>query len=323
MKKERSKQKLTKDDYDKFPYEDTRHYGLFYSKNGNEFKVKIDPKRFCQSLDGDFSESVIKTINARKTHYFYPRKNEYYDYNCNVFETMINDIKDYWNNHYQSLITIAKNRIEKPKKENISDNMLFIQGIIDYDEANEINRMESAINQHEYEANCKRLVDNLYASFIHHMASQIESVTVYVLDRENAMKDIFNRNMLYSTTIGKKCKVAELSSFRYYDMLYCLWNFIKHNSMSTYDKLKANFSELIYDDLEYKQGIPAFSFIKLSDELIISLLEGCSYFFKEYCKLVFDEDYEEAQWNYGKFFYNQVREEIELITNPSGLPFYL
>lgn len=323
MKKERSKQKLTKDDYDKFPYEDTRHYGLFYSKNGDEFKVKIDPKRFCKSLDGDFSESVIKTINTRKTHYFYPRKNEYYDYNCNVFETMISDIKDYWSNHYQSLIITAKNRIEKPKKENISDNMLFMQGIIDYDEANEMNRMEGAINQYKYETNCKRLVDNLYASFIHHMASQIESVTVCVLDRENAMKDTFNRNMLYSTAAGKKKKVFELPSFKYYDMLYCLWNFIKHNSISTFEKLKNNYPELIYDNLDYEQGTPAFSVIRLSDELILSLLDGCSSFFKEYCNLVFNEDYEEAQWNYGKFFYDQVREEIELITNPLGLPFYL
>ena len=134
MKKKRSKNKLTKEDYDKFPYEDTRHYGLFYRKSGDEFKVKIDPKRFCKSLDSDFSESVIKTISARKTHYFYPRKNEYYDYNCNVFETMINDIKDYWNNHYQSLIVIAKDRIEKPEPLIPAGNDAFMRGIIDYDE---------------------------------------------------------------------------------------------------------------------------------------------------------------------------------------------
>ena len=323
MKKERSKQKLTKEDYDNFPYEDTRHYGLFYRKHGDEFKVKIDPIRFCKSLDGDFPESVIKTINARKTHYFYPRKNEYYDYCCNVFEAKINEIRDYWNNHYKFLISYSNSRIEKPSKLTTADNALFMKGVVDYNEASMMTNVDNWLNESKYSQECYKVVCSLYASFIHQMASQIEAVTVYILNRENAMKDTFNRNMLYSTAAGKKKKVFELPSFKYYDMLYCLWNFIKHNSISTFEKLKTNYPELIYDNLDYEQGTPAFSVIRLSDELILSLLDGCSTFFKEYCNLVFDEDYEEAQWNYGKFFYNQVREEIELITNPLGLPYYL
>ena len=53
------------------------------------------------------------------------------------------------------------------------------------------------------------------------------------------------------------------------------------------------------------------------------MLDGCDNFFKEYCELVFEENYTEAQWNYGRFFLNIVKEEIENITNPLGIPWYL
>ena len=75
MKKDRSKQKLTKEDFEKFEYHDTRFYGLFYNKTDEGTKVKIDPKRFCYATNGDFAEEVLAVINKRRTHYFYPKKN--------------------------------------------------------------------------------------------------------------------------------------------------------------------------------------------------------------------------------------------------------
>jgi hypothetical protein len=112
-------------------------------------------------------------------------------------------------------------------------------------------------------------------------------------------------------------------TIHYYDKIYCLWNFIKHNSISTYEKLKTVFPEILHDDIQYQQGFSGFTIIKFSDDLICELLTGCECFFKEYCELVFEENYAEAQWNYGRFFLNIVKEEIENITNPLGLPWYL
>ena len=47
------------------------------------------------------------------------------------------------------------------------------------------------------------------------------------------LHDRFDRNTLYATAVGRDKKVDELPSFKYYDKLYCLWNFIKHNSTKT------------------------------------------------------------------------------------------
>ncbi len=80
---------------------------------------------------------------------------------------------------------------------------------------------------------------------------------------------------------------------------------------------------MICENREYEQGLPAFRIVNFSDELILELLSGCDSFFKEYCELVYKENYDEAQWNYGRYFLNMVKEQIEVITNPLGLPWYI
>lgn len=323
MKKDRSSQKLTKADFEKFAYHDTRFYGLFYTKTDKGIKVKIDPKRLKSTVGYVLSDEQMKIINARRTHYFYPNKSEYYDYCCNMFADRIKNIQSYWEEHYKKLITYANRRIKEPRKLTPGDNMLLMQGIAEYDEAVMMSNWENMQNQYEYRKKCFEVVATLYASFVHQMASQIEAVTVLVLSKKNAITDRFDRNKLYATACESDRKVTELPSFKHYDKLYCLWNFIKHNSISTYKKLCSTYPELIREGEEYKQGFPAFHIINFSDELIIELLNGCNSFFMEYCELVYKENYDEAQWNYGRYFKNMVDEQIELITNPLGLPWYI
>ena len=103
---------------------------------------------------------------------------------------------------------------------------------------------------------------------------------------------------------------------------YCIWHFIKHNSFSTYEKLKEKYPETLHK-AEYQQGNLAIHYLNVSDELISELMNGCTEFFKEYCQLVFEENYAEAQWNYGQYFLSQVSDTIEGFVNPLGLPSYI
>lgn len=48
----------------------------------------------------------------------------------------------------------------------------------------------------------------------------------------------------------------------------------------------------------------AMSYLKFSKELVIELLDGSAEFFKEYCDCVYGEKFNEAQWNYVKYFKN-------------------
>ena len=314
---------FTKTDYEKFNYTDTRYYGLFRSEKNDKISVKIDPKRFQYVLRHEFTEEQLSLINSRQTHYFYPAKINYSDYYCNQFEETIKEIRDYWTKHFKPLIQHAKQRVKKPKELTIGDCDLMMCGILEPDEANMWANHENMINEWRYSQECAMVVNSMYAQFVHHMASRIESVTVAVLTKEKAIGDHFDRNALYGTAVNSGKSVKELPSFSTYEKLYALWNFIKHNSQSTYEKVKASYPEALIGGQEYKQGDLAVCIINFSDEMISELLKGISNFFKEYCELVFHERYDEAQWNYCRYFLDIVKEEIELIDNPMGIPWYL
>lgn len=201
MKKDRGKQILKKEDYEKFEWHDTRYFGLFYKKVKQEDRIvikdiKVDIKRFLNTTGHKFNETQLNIINKRQTHYFYPKKNDYCDYMCNVFNDRLDKLTEYW-------------------------------------------------------------------------------------------------------------------------------NFIKHNSKSTYDKIKESYPEFLFENAEFIQGQPAYKFIRFSDELVMELLNGCREFFKEYCLLVFSENYDEAQWNYGRYFFDIVKDSQDMVLNPLGLPWYL
>lgn len=115
--------------------------------------------------------------------------------------------------------------------------------------------------------------------------------------------------------------VRQLLHFSSHDKLYCIWNFVKHNSISTYKTLKERFPDVVIDQ-EFKQGDNALYYVNFSEELILDLISGLTEFFKEYCQLMFGENYEQAQWNYNDYFLDIVRDNIELITNPLGLQWW-
>lgn len=322
MKKERKSRYCNKQSYETYDGQDTRYYGLWKSGKKNELKVKIDPKRIQEVTNIRFSEEQLAIINKRRSHYFYPTKPQYFSYHCNEFCVAVLEIKEKWEKHFKPLIEKAVERIEKPQELTPGDCDLLNCGILEADEANSWANYNNMIRDYRYKKECLDVVVSLYAQFIHLFASQVEAITVKILTEEKAVTDRFDRNSLYGTAVGKEKTIKELPSFKYYDKLYCIWNFIKHNSLSTYEKLKENYSECL-DSETYQQGYLAIHYLNLTDELIIELMDGCAEFFKEYCELVFGEKYDEAQWNYGAWFVDEVYDTIELIYNPLGIPSYL
>ena len=69
--------------------EDTRYYGVFLYGNKKQRRVKIDPIRYQKKV-GKFNPAQLSIINSRHSHYFYPAKVEYLDYNINIFLVIIN-----------------------------------------------------------------------------------------------------------------------------------------------------------------------------------------------------------------------------------------
>ena len=322
MKKERNSRYCHSKEYDTYSYTDTRYYGLWVHGQGEKLQVRLDPKRFQKVTYHTFSPEQLAVMNKRSSHYFHPPKPLYESYHCNEFCDTIKEMREKWENHFKPLIETARERIPKPRELTAGDCGLLMCGIMDPDEAQTWANFENLTNSMDYHSECVDIVVSLYAQFLHLFASQIEAVTVRVLSDEKAVTDKFDRNSLYGTAVGKEKAVEELPSFRYYDKLYCVWNFIKHNSTSTFKKLHERYPEALLSGT-YRQGDLAIQYLNISDQLILELMEGCSAFFREYCELVFSESYAEAQWNYGRYFTSIVYDEIETYTNPLGLPWYL
>lgn len=322
MKKQRNARYCLSKSYEEYPCTDTRHYGVWSHGRDQKLKVRVDPKRFEKSTYRKLTPEQLSVIHKRKSHYFHPPKPQYISYHCNVFCTAIEDMKKKWEEHYKPLINMAVERIPKPQKLTPGDCDLMMCGVLEPDEAQICANHYTVVNELEYQNECYEVIVSLYAQFLHLFASHVEQVTVKILTEENAMKDHFDRNTLYGTAAGKSKRVDQLPSFSYYDKLYCIWNFIKHNTLSTYEKLKEKHPEVLCEE-PYQQGFSAIHYLKLSDNLVLELMDGCSAFFKEYCQLVFEENYEEAQWNYGQYFLDKTNDTIDVITNPLGIPSFL
>lgn len=340
--------------YSNMPYDDYRYWGLFYGKNG---KLMVDTKRFQKMTGYKFSEERLKVINNRNTHYFYPKKSTREDYNCNIFKRAMTEIEADWlgdaiytldrelnilendfdkgisikeyndaikdiesgKGGYRSFIAVAMESIEKKPTLTVGNDYNFQCGILDYEEASMNINMQNWFNEANYKARCFELKSSMYAQFFHQMVSKIEAVQIEVMDRNHVDVEHYSRETLYGAGAKSGVNIKELEHHKYFELAYCIWNFLKHNSLSTYKKLKEKFPEVLIDH-EFYGGDLAYIFIKFDDKLICDVYNGCAQFFKEFCKTVWDEDEDEAQWNYNDFFEHIVDEQIETITNPLGLP---
>ena len=127
----------------------------------------------------------------------------------------------------------------------------------------------------------------------------------------------FDRNALYDYA-GAQGTARDFKNYKYHDKLYCIWHFIKHNSLSTYEKLKEKYSDVLVSE-EFQQGHLASTYVKFSEKLILELIQGCGEFFKEYCSYVYKENYDEAQWNYDDYFIQPMLDYYDVIENPFGI----
>lgn len=311
-------QQLYKELDNNFNFEDTRYWGVFVINNKSK-KIKIDPKRFQKMMRHKFDINQLKIINARNTHYFVPKKVYFDDYNCNIFDSEISEISKYWFEHYKGLIKRELELIEHPKSLSVCDYDNFQCGISSAGSAQMWAQWHNFLRVRNYKNECATTVYCLYAQFFHFMMARIEAVTIKVLTLNKLVKDRFDRNILYGTCVGKEKTVEEMQYFKCYDKMYCIWNFIKHNSLSTFKTLNERYPELITKSEKYEQGELAIYHIKFSDKLIEDLLKGIRNFYKEYCCIMFDENYDEAQWNYDKYFSTRINKEIEELRNPLGL----
>lgn len=312
--------KVIRKDYSKLDalddYRNLEYWGLI-KKDG---RVLIDTKRWLKK--GLYLPNEAK---LRKTVYFKPEKEYRDDYYCNRFIDLIRELKNEWNNE---LVPIIK-KLKTPRQ--VEDEVRvdsMADGIFEYDEANIHAMMQGMKRTAAY----YKMIGSIYGQFVLYFFTVLESETLKVMNELGYENPSFNKNFFekfFNSLLEKnRMKLEKIDSYSHYDMVRKVNNFLKHSSLDTYKKIKDKYSHLLIkkdDDTypEYMHGDYGLWFLKIDDTYLDILFKKLPAFYSDLFKYSIDENVETASWNYDKYFIRRVRDEIENIDNPLGLPPYI
>lgn len=303
--------KTIRKDYTKLEneYDNRGHYGLFI-KSG---RVKLDTKRYKK-----FFKLPDNKIEHRKSVYYTPSRIRKYDYLSNIFIDKLLQLKRLWINEFSKAIDIIKT----PKQvEDDVRTVNLMDGVLDYDEANMSGMLANIRRQKPY----KFVIKSIYAQFFQQMMAEINALSLRVMVSQGYKSEDFSKKAFDIFIQGKQksnqIQFPDFDNYYIFDRAYLVWNFLKHNSLRSYDELKRKYPEMIYDsNNNYKNGDLALTVLKIDERYILDCLENLHKFFDEVCERGFDENIKDAKWDYDNYFIEQVDLEIEAITNPLGLP---
>jgi len=285
MKRDRKRQLK---DYSKFYEFEIPYYGLLY-KHG---KLRIDVKRLEKSYHGgQIDDEIIQIMKTRnfKTGYFIPDKEKYADYKFNYFKQTFKDLKDLWNNEFKTVLDKIKTPEEVGQDAFIGN---LATGIYDYDECSTIRFMESFKRENKYYS----VIKSLYSQFIHYMASVLEHVTLTIMVKDGYQDECFSRRDLdIHVTSKSSVSIKDYENNYIYDKFYSVWNFLKHNSLSTYKKVYEKYPDILLST-EYQNGQFALKFLKIDEEYVNEMLDKLILFYEELCQKAFKENTQESSW---------------------------
>lgn len=303
--------KTIRKDYTKLEneYDNRGHYGLFI-KSG---RVKLDTKRYKK-----FFKLPDNKIEHRKSVYYTPSRIRKYDYLSNIFSDKLLQLKRLWINEFSKAIDIIKT--PKQVEEDVRT-VNLMDGVLDYDEANMSGMLANIRRQKPY----KFVIKSIYAQFFQQMMAEINALSLRVMVSQGYKSEDFSKKAFDIFIQGKQksnqIQFPDFDNYYIFDRAYLVWNFLKHNSLRSYDELKRKYPEMIYDpNNNYKNGDLALTVLKIDERYILDCLDNLHKFFDEVCERGFDENIKDAKWDYDDYFIEQVDLEIEGITNPLGLP---
>ena len=285
------------------------YFGV-HKRNG---RLHIDTKRFKKMLlryDGKefLKEGMFKN---RTTTYLIPKKVHRCDYKVNIIRDLLSNLQADWNNEFNPLLT----KIKTPEEvsENSRLNMISATACFDdYDEIDIESRMKGIKRIPKYES----VIQSLYCQFICKICAEIDRSTLILITSLRYLDNRFDLGKLTKFTDDLMHKsgahlIEKLSEFSSFDMLHKINNFLKHNTLSTYNALKKKYPKNVRNNINgkpYENGMFAGDWIIVKDGYIDKLFIELIKFFEDYCKTIVGEDLEESKWNYDEYFSEAVKE---------------
>lgn len=229
---------------------------------------------------------------------FIPNKKHRNEYFVNNLIDEIKSLENYWDMMQNKLF--KKIRTPGEAAQDAWTNSIT-SGYMDVDDASAHKFVEMMKRERQYGF----VMYSLLIQVIHQIASRYEYALVKGLKIQGEEFNNFDRGIFYN--IIKKRTGIEFKDIEYsnkYTELIVLWNFLKHNNKSSFDKVKLECPQFLGDinDEYLDRGTNAMSYIKIDFDTINEILKGIKEFSFKLSVLLYQEDYEIAKWNYYDFF---------------------
>ncbi len=310
-------------DYNKADTSEYTYHG-FHLKDG---RYHIDTKRLIL-LKEDYCFPKDLFTTPRNTHYFVPKYKNKNDWAINILIGTLNRLSRDWNEEYKTVIRKIETPKEVEEKVRINE-IAMTSDMVDLDQIQEDAFFAGIRREAKYE----EVIKSIHFQYIQKIFIEFfRAILITIKDRGYENKDDF--------TYGELCKYIQnkfnvehkranplfkLPHYKHFDVLNKIDNFLKHNTLSSYnalannpfekdEKLKRFQSSFVYSSKEagqlYCNGMYAGDWLKIGPTFIDETLENLKEFSKELCKLLYDENAKEASWNSDEALIQILRDEI-------------
>lgn len=318
----KSTHKVVRFDYSKFESKeptwehDVLEQYEFWGFHPKKGRLHIDTKRYkkaCESVGiTDFLPSGL--FEQRNTVYYIPSKVSRYDYKINLFRDLIDGLRNDWNNEYKPLLS----KIRNPKEVEDAyrtEALMYTGDSDDYDEID----IEAKIAGLKREPKYVQVIQSLYCQFIQKVATEIDRYTLIFMVECGWKGTDFDTKSFKSFSYGllngkEKTCFGDLKRFNAYTLLHKLNNFLKHNSIESYETLKKLYPKNVASvengmaSKPYENGMFAGDWIVVKPNYIDDLLGKLIEFFEDYCRAYLSEDPNRSRWDYDGYFYDAYRQ---------------
>lgn len=297
-------------DYSKSNPNDYEYYG-FHLKNG---RYHIDTKRLKKlHCDGCFPEELFTT--PRNTHYFVPKHKNYSDYAINIMREQLNRLSSDWNTEYKTVI----NKITTPKEVQNNVRLEEIAYTSSPDDLDDI-EFDALLAGIRREAKYDQVIKSIHLQYLQKIFTEFfRTILLVIKDRgyTNTIDFTYKSFFFYvqnrfNAETKKANPLYKLPHYRYFDILNKIDNFLKHNTVMSYnalannpfekdEKMKKFQASFVYTNkeagFEYENGMYAGDWLKIGPSFVDETLTNLQEFANEFCELMYEEKAGEAYWN--------------------------
>lgn len=310
----------TKYDYKKYEGMDPWSYDLgddpeFFGIHFIDGKMEIDIARYIESCKlARIEDFLPEEFKKKKEGYYIPAKKSRKEYMANIYRDSIDELSSDWRKEYKPLFEkiITPSQVKEDYR---LDQISYTSCSDDYDEI-DVEAMFAGLRR---EAKYKKIINELYCMFISKICTEVDRISLLAMSKSGYTDTDFSFKQFraFSEELlkdGEHFSIEDLKKFNAYNMLHKINNFIKHNSIDSYNTLRKMYPNNVASlenktaSSEYENGMFAADWIILKPNYIDDIFGKIRTFFDNYCEKFYKEDLSKVEWDYEGYFKYAVRQ---------------